>query len=774
MQTGGFNKWVLILSISLLALFSVVAWFLQHQFPTIEAEQSLTSNIGFFLLINLNIVVVLILAFLVVKNIIKLSLDRRRKILGAKLRTRLVVAFVGLSLIPTVLLFSVAKGIVERVLQGWFSPQVEASVDGALRVASLYYDESERELKHLSAHLGGRLTKLGPYLFTQSPKDDFLQATGHYLEEKRKEYGLFELALYSPTGERLLRARSTERSVTQPAINFALLKSARSGIKVNAEQSLTAEFLRAYLYIALPERNLLPEDSSDIILGEESAEQSLANNHGREVVLVATEWVGPEVSSSLASVISAHDDYSELRTYRRPLASSYFLTLMIVTLLIIFAAVWVGFYLARGISVPIGLLAEGTQQIAHGNLGHRIPEVGDDELSVLVRSFNTMTADLEETTGELVERRRYMETLLAQVGVGVISLDLDGKISTCNESALCLLGGSENCQGLVGQMFEEVAPASIVRSVEEMRSQLVMDKTAPNASVSSNIALEDGEGAAHVHLSLTTLIDAKAQALGFVLLLDNISDLVSAQRMAAWREVARRIAHEIKNPLTPIQLSAQRIQRRLSSGESSEQNDRQLVLDATSTIIGQVEILRNLVNEFSKFARMPKTNLKTCDLQSELRKVVGFFGEAHPDIEFVCDIESAIQPFPFDADQMNRVFTNLLDNSIAAIAAYNSENDHTKGRITLTAKLNEDISVVEIAVVDNGIGVPRENKPRLFEPYFSTKQSGTGLGLAIVSTIIADHHGYIRVSENEPRGTKVSMELPYRAVISQETHRKIV
>ena len=787
------------------ALVALALWRWFHAGASFfDGEGSTVGNLGFFLLINLNIVIVMILGFLVVKNIVKLFLDRRRNILGSKLRARLVAAFVGLSLIPTVLLFTVAKGIVERVLQGWFSPQVAASVDGALDIAKLYYEQSESQLSRQIEHLSSTFAKVLPFVTgdglplsersllsarLNNPEKNAASAERvaateeskaallRYLEEKRSEYGLYSLAILDQNDAVVFEAREQTSpggmgsSVFRiPGPNTAAAATARQGsVVVRPEQSLDAEFLRAYAPLTLSEN------------------VNAGTPGGAQYTLLATQWVLPALSQALADVIDAHDDYDELRTYHRPLASSYFLTLIIVTLLVIFAAVWVGFYLARGLSIPIGLLAEGTQQVAHGNLEYRIPEVGDDELSVLVKSFNTMTQDLKNTTGELIARRRYMETVLGQVGVGVISLDTDGRVATCNSTARTILGVSRKPSGegttpeLAGfgsRRFDQICPASIGAALNTMQQTLLQTG---ERFVSEPVVLSPEEGSKHLQLTLTRLTAESGEDLGSVLLLDDITELVGAQRMAAWRDVARRIAHEIKNPLTPIQLNAQRVQRKFGTQAAQgllpvqilRESDREMINEATDMIVKQVEILRNLVNEFSRFARMPRAQLTVSEFSPLVQQAVAFFREAHPAILFTVDCDPGVPEFPFDREQMNRVLVNLLTNAVSAIEQAHSAPAQAPGSepgvVAVHVLFDAAIDLVTLEIADNGVGIAPEDKPKLFEPYFSTKKAGTGLGLAIVNTIVADHSGYIRVRDNRPHGAKFSVELP----VNREAMRKL-
>lgn len=796
-----------IFSLFIILLVSIgIAFVLQSEMPDIEAERTLTSNLGFFLLINLNIIVVMILGFLVAKNVLKLLLDRRRNILGAKLRSRLVAAFVGLSMIPTILLFLVAKGMLERGLQEWFSPQIVAAVDGALGVARSTYDVSEAQVYRQVRHLGGSFLELSPYLiapsdFRQSLESKDTQAILlQYLDSKRREYGVFSVQIVDARGRVVLSSNSLElrnRVVELPSPNRANVHKALDGsVLVVPEQSINGEFLRGYGPLQYSFHEAV-ESSTGVLSsigGIRGSQTHELQDQSSTYALLVTQWIPPSLSSALGTVVNAHDDYKELKSYRRPIASSYFLTLVVVTLLIIFGAVWVGFYLARDLSVPIGMLAEGTQQVADGNLDHRIPEVGDDELSVLVRSFNTMTEDLKEKTGELERRRQYIETILESVGVGVISLDPHASVTTLNRAAaemLALHSVEEQLPKALGSFLPSSATFEIDRLLDQLHQS-------PEGFITANIMLERGSEAKHLQVSLTKLVDTRGGEIGSVMLLDDVTELISAQRMAAWREVARRIAHEIKNPLTPIQLSAERMQRKFSTHTSEHKNGdlskdaAEFIGESTETIINQVENLRRLVNEFSRFARMPKSDPRPAEVNQVIRETAAMYRDAHPNIQFRIELDPLTPRFSLDREQIGRVMINLIDNGIASIREQSMHQNETLspakrafrsvgsllqshsattpehlGEISIESEFNQELEMVSIVVSDSGMGIPDSDKPKLFEPYFSTKGGGTGLGLTIVGAIIADHHGYIRVKDKEPHGARFIIELPVSRTASE-------
>ncbi len=748
--------------IFLIILTSIVAY-LYSEFPELDTTRPIAGNLGFFLFINVNIIVVMVLVFLAGKNIFTLVLDRRRNILGSRLRARLAAAFLGLSLVPTILLFLIAKGILETVLQEWFSPQVVTALEGARGVAQSHYDVMTSIVTRNTKTIARRLVE-SPRFEQLSGEDGHISSENaesirKILSEKREEYGLTGVTLIDRAGRELVSVSGGpgDERIRPFHLSETGMEEAKKGrVFVLPESSPEGEFLRGY---------------APVLKGSGSGETSRVGSQTPTRYVVVTDLrILPVLAENLALAVTSFDEYQELRSVRRPLASSYLLTLIVVTLLIVFSSVWVGFYLAKGLSVPIGLLAHATSEVAQGNLDLQIPEVGDDELTILVRSFNTMTTDLKQTTGELVQRRRYMETVFESLEIGVVSMDTRFRIMTMNKAAAKILGADSPGFG-VGRPIGEVLHSDLSNKVAELGEELFQGS---DRIREATVTITSASQSKYLQLALSKLTDDQEGSLGAVLLLDDISELVSAQRMAAWREVARRIAHEIKNPLTPIQLNAERLQRKFRSRESeieagvdpkavlvSLKDDFRLVGEATETIVKQVDNLRTLVNEFSRFARMPKSQLQPADVNVVIDDSVAIYRGAHADVEFVSELGANLPKVAIDREQMMRVMVNLIDNALASV-----QEGKTGGvgdippKIVVRSKLESDLGLVTVQVSDNGKGIPRGDLPRLFEPYFSTKKAGTGLGLAIVSAIIADHNGFIRAKNNEPRGASFTIELP--------------
>jgi two-component system nitrogen regulation sensor histidine kinase NtrY len=417
-----------------------------------------------------------------------------------------------------------------------------------------------------------------------------------------------------------------------------------------------------------------------------------------------------------------------------------------------------GFHLAKNITGPIKELAEGTLEVAKGNLDVRIAIKADDEIGSLVESFNKMTQDLKtgkdqleltnknlhDTNIELDKRRTYMEIVLKNVAAGVVSIDHDGQITTINKSVGKILGlDVESC---LNKRYHEILPPHYLRQVDDLIQEV--DRSS-SLTFEKEIKLALSTKVIDLSTFITPLKDERGNYLGLVIVIEDVTELQKGQRIAAWREVARRIAHEIKNPLTPIQLSAQRLRRRY---KDNFLEDGQIFDECTQTIIGQVELLKNMVNEFSHFARMPANKPSPNYLPQIINETLPIFREAHKNITFTFDESEAPPLMNFDPNQIKRALINILENAVEAIAK--------EGEVTITTFHDKKLKIAGVEIADNGCGIPPEEKSRLFEPYFSTKKSGTGLGLAIVESIISDHQGHIRVRDNYPNGTIFRIALP--------------
>ncbi len=706
----------------------------------LTSEIPLTGNILVLALINLNILLIIFCLYLVMRNIFKLLLERRRGIPGAKLRSKLVLSFIALSLIPTMLLFFVSAGFITNSIENWFNNQVEESLEESLEVAQTYYKNSASNALYYAEQISLAI------------KDKKLLNEGNLpvletlIHQKQKEYNLGIVEVFSATLEELVRAVNP----LVPAAEFTDpgSDSIREALQGN-------RFTR-----------ISPIGRADLIRGIVPVYSNWNPNDVVGVVVV-NYYVPYSLVNKMKEISSSFEQYKSTKLLKGKIQKGYVLFLLLIALVIIFLSTWAGFHLARGITEPIQDLAVATNRVASGDLNVTLDSYSNDEVGSLVEAFNTMTADLRKgqmairranrelqaSNLELEQRRRYMEIVLANVTAGVISIDSQGQITTINKSAEKLLG-LETAM-IIGRNFRDIVAPDYLPMIKGILKDLI---SSGKDSIRQQVTLPAGDTKVVLLVNVTTLKDEKNEFMGTVVVFDDLTQLLKAQRMAAWREVARRIAHEIKNPLTPIQLSAQRLRRRYLERFAA---DDTVFDECTTMIIKQVDDLKNLVNEFSSFARMPSSNPSLNNLNDVINEALVLFQEGHKEIDFKLNIDPTLPVFSLDREQIKRVVINLLDNAVAAVSS------NSNGAIAIETSFNQDLQIVTLKVSDNGCGIPAEDKPRLFEPYFSTKKSGTGLGLAIVSTIISDHNGYIRVRDNVPRGTLFIVELPITSEASQ-------
>jgi two-component system, NtrC family, nitrogen regulation sensor histidine kinase NtrY len=711
----------------------------QTHISTWKVQAPFPSNVLVIFLIGLNILLLLLLILLILRNVTKLVFERKKKLLGAKLKTKLVVAFITLSLAPTILLFLIATYFITSSIENWFSIQVEGSLQESLVVAQVYYQDQAGNALYHARHMSQAVTQ---QRMLDKGNQELL---AEYLRAKQAEYNLGGVELSSPqfTSPLLIRSPNLS-SVAFPPLESKVLQEVLRGKEATKIQSVgQGDLIRGLVPVFSPQN---PRE----VIG----------------VLVAVYFVPQSLVSRVSEISAAFEEYKQLRMVKHPIRSIYLATLSLVTVLIIFVAIWFGLFLAKGITEPIQKLVEGIQKIVKGNLDFAIPKSSGDEIGTLVDSFNQMTrdlkssksqvekahADLSKSNLELEQRRRYMEVVLRDVGTGVISLDSTGRIRTINRSAEKILG-IEATQ-VVGKAYTDLLQGDYLRLADELVRAV---NRAENHSITRQIKLRVRIDMLTLLVKVAILRDEEERYLGMVVVVDDLTQLQKAQRAEAWREVARRIAHEIKNPLTPIQLSAQRLRKRYLNQFGQ---DGVIFDECTKTIITQVEELKNLVNEFSSFARMPAANPTPNPLNDIIREAMVLHEEGHKNIRFEFKPDDRIPVFNLDKEQIKRVMANLLNNAVAAVDAVAGKDGG--GQILIESQLDPLMNLARVEVADNGCGVAPEDKPFIFEPYFSTKPSGTGLGLAIVSTIISDHHGYIRVKDNLPRGSRFIIELPIK------------
>lgn len=672
-----------------------------------------------YALSSLNFFAFVIFGFIFLRSILKLARERRALQLGSRIKTRLFLYFAAISLLPIIAMAGFTYLFMNRAIERWFSQIPENAIREAKRVQDSAVDEQTARLREtanmVAAAIGSRAV------------DDAELA-------RLAEIGnLTHIEVADKDGNTIASSRKQIESSKIADLNTALAESRSGGIN-DAALSDGAGF--------------------DVA----SAELS----DGRRLMIVPSLRSGENVSMIVDNSLRELDKLKDENVIVRQIG---FLTLGVLTFLLIFASSWTAFYVARGLTVPIKALAEGADKIAQGELSHRVDVIAEDELNLLVESFNQMSARLEANSAQLSEGRRYIEAVIESLPTGVVSVDKDGKIGTINRLAIKMLR-LENADlrgsdlSLIASEEDRLVIERVIaraKRVGRATEQTVFKREADGIS-------DEASGEITVALTATGLHEDG----GAVLVIEDMSELIAAQRASAWQEVARRMAHEIKNPLTPIQLSAERIARRFLRGADetsangansdihiTDGQTANVIRDGTDTIIREVQGLKAMVDEFSRFARLPDAKLDTGNINEIIKQVLALYRDRNNGVQITSILASELPDSMIDAEQLKRVFVNLIDNAIEAFDETAEDKEITVKTRHDTAR---DIIIVEIA--DNGKGIAPVDIQRLFQPYFSTKGRGTGLGLAIVQRIVGEHRGKIVAVGNQPKGAKFLIELP--------------
>ena len=719
-----------VLSVIIIVVVAVLT-LVENRVITFGADIPVSNTILMFILININMLLLILLIFLVFRNLVKLLYARRRKVMGARLRSRLVMAFVALSLLPTIILFFFSINFITNSIEFWFTVPVEQALEKSLLVGQQFYRENEIRQRFFLERISYQLQRKA---MTEPEK---LKELNHYLQVVQREFDLDAVEVYSANYNRLTYAlgEDLENIPMEAAPPGAFVQDAGArDVRTLTETLSDGELLRT---IGTVPFGVAPETATaHVVLGL---------------------FIPPDLAENLESISRGIDEYQQIKLLKKPIQITYYITLSIVALLVIFCAVWFGFYLAKTITIPIMELAAGTRRVAEGDLTVSIDSnAADDEIGSLVDAFNKMTKDLRsgrqmlelsarkltQQNQEIEARRQYMEIVLKNVSAGVITLDANGIITTFNKSAERML--SLEARNILDKHYGDLLVTEHLQFAEDIMERVtsVRDQTL-EIPLRATVNRQPRTFLVYVN----ALKDEKGNPMGIVMVFDDLTELEKAQRMAAWREVARRIAHEVKNPLTPISLSAQRLKRRYS-----ERINEPVFDECTRMIIDHVELIRNLVNEFSTFARFPTADPKPCQMAPIIEETVSLYREGHPDIDFGIRIGEDIPQMNLDRQQFKQAMINLVDNAVAAV--------RNKGHIAITAAYDPILKLVRLEVADDGTGIADSDKIRLFEPNFSTKKAGMGLGLTIVNSIVTDHNGMIRVQDNLPKGAKFVIELP--------------
>jgi two-component system nitrogen regulation sensor histidine kinase NtrY len=682
------------------------------------------------------------LAFVLARNVLKLIVERRRALPFARFRAKLVAVLLGLTLVPAVLVLIVGSELIRNSASRWFSPPIDDVLGSAREIASDYYQERQQAVSAHASNLARALADVD-----LAPGN--VAAIRAIVTSELGQRQLSLIEVYRTTGRNtppVAAVVDVAAPTLPPGFAPAFVLAAR-----------TAAGARNWSLDPLPSGGELVRGSAPIPAGPNAPPKG---------VVVASVYLSDELSRHSQRIVDAYQAYEQLRVLRRPLEGVYLSFFLGLTLLILISATWMGLYLAKRITRPVHRLAAGAREIGAGHLDHRIEAETQDEFGALVEAFNKMAGeldvsrrrlersrhDLERKSQEADERRRYLETILERIATGVVCFDATGRVSIVNRAARRLLALEAEAIG---------RPATGVFAREDLRPLAPFvpgPSGAAHAAAGEEVTVvREGQD---VHLLVATTALPGEDRAETVLVVDDVTPLMRAQKVAAWRDVARRLAHEIKNPLTPIQLSAERLRRHFAQ---APEPTRRLVEECSVAIVSEVESLKSLVDEFSQFARMPAPKTAPTDLNELLREALGLYTGLLEHVRIEPRLADELPVVRVDPEQFRRVVINLVDNAVEALHGARElelEPQDGDGVVCVETLHDPGSGVVRVSVADNGPGLPAGDRSKLFMPYYSTKGRGSGLGLAIVRRIVAEHGGSIEAGDNVPRGTRFTIELP--------------
>jgi hypothetical protein len=666
------------------------------------------------------------LTFVLMRNLLKLFAERRLGVLGSKFRTRMVAGALLLSSLPVMVMYWFAYGLMNRSIDKWFSTPVEEVRADTHAMATLLANYAMQNARAEATAIAST-----PEVERSFSGHGFSPVVSEFQRHEMTLQGGFALAVQDD---------NEEASFNAPA-PWAVLKS-----KLPLNEA------------ALAHPAQFTWQQTDYTLGS-------AAIPGGGLILVAIP-LPREFSQTVHEVEASQQRYYDLARERKLVRRTYMGLLLLLTMIVLFVTTWLALFLSKIVTRPLSALAEATQEISRGRLDYRVPVSAADEIGDLVRSFNRMAEDLEGSrqqieassrdlsaaNAELDQRRRQMETILESIPTGVLSLDAERRVTHVNQALLRMFhpdaGHEPAPQILRGASLTDLFPTEVLEDFEPL-----LRRADRMGMTTSQMEMQLPRVSLNVAVTVATLRHQGGRS-GYVVVFEDLSDLLKAQKQAAWREVARRVAHEIKNPLTPISLSVERIQRHLDRATAEDPASLDVVRTCAETIAGAAETVRRLVDEFSTLARFPVAKPQPADINEVIENALSMFNGRLDGIGVHTTLASDLPKVMADSEAIKRAVANLVDNAAEA------SQDSVVREIEISTALVASRDAVEITVADTGHGVTRELKEKLFLPYFSTKKRGTGLGLAIVSRIVEDHHGSIRIEENRPVGTRFIVELP--------------
>lgn len=665
-------------------IFIIIASATELHYMRLETA-SIMTRILLLVLLNLNIIALLTLMFFVGKNLIKLYIERKQKVLGYKFKTKIVAVFVILTSIPAVFLFFVASGLVTNYIDRLLTPQFRQPLTSSLEIAKAVYEmERQKTIAFAKTAVGG--------------------------EKSSTEY----------------RVKRINKIPENPTETIKAAFDGKEGTEVISSEG--GDIIRA----------VIPEYSGGRLIG----------------VAVVETYLPKDIVANVEKIKSAYDDYIKLESWKVPLKMNYLLILAFFTLIVVFMSLWVALRIAKGITDPVQELVQATKDIAEGDLTVNLKIHGKDEIATLGDYFNQMVyrlkkgkETLQNAYTESDRRRLWMENILANINSGVIFLDVSGRILTINSSACSIL--NVNREDVIDKNYRELMSKITSEELHALINGIIIKDL---SGIEKEVKIMVGEKRLILKVFVTTLRDDASTPIGLLVVFDDLTDIIKAQKNLAWEEVARRIAHEIKNPLTPIKLSTERM---FKKWEQKDKDFDQIFERSAKTIVKEVDSLKRLVDEFSKLGKMPDIKKMPTNLATVIKEVTELYKDYKGFIIKV-SIPDNIPLVEIDGEQFKRVLLNIFDNAFQAMG--------NSGNIELKVHADKTTNRFFVDIADDGPGMREEDKEKIFEPYFSTKKGGTGLGLAIANKIVTEHSGYIRVRDNIPKGTLFTIEIPIKEI----------
>ncbi len=675
----------------------------------------------FFALWAIIILFSLTFLFILIRNLIKLYYENKGYE-GGRFKNRLVFFFISFSMIPTLLLFFFATDLITNGIDKWFKADIESIMTKFTDLDASYYEKAKDDLRHFAKLMADDIKYYKKY--TEENRHFLHNST----REMMKNYNLDVVNIYIN--------REEEVALFSP------------DIPLQEYRDLPQKFIYGQLGGSDPIQTDPMKKGLVIRYGV-----NFETKEGDIVSVVIGQFFPEKYIKNLKTLTSMVQKYTQQKKIKDPVKNTYMLLFVFITILIIFSASWLGLYLARGITTPIEKVVKAAAEITKGNLDVRIDYAAKDEFNTLIKEFNRMVSDLKENrdklnkrTIELMQRRSITENILKNITSGVIALNSSGEIIDINPGAERML--SLDAEKAVKKHFSEVISGDSYGNI----NQVIEDAYKSNFKlIEKEVDIKTSGKILNLAIKITQIRNPiNNKFSGILVVLTDLTELIKAQRMMVWREVAKRIAHEIKNPLTPITISSQRI---LKAIELPDDKFRKIVEDSLNIILQELDSIKSLAEEFSNFARLPEMKFTKGDINQVLEKLVSVYSSIYSNVEFKVNLDVEIPIFvKMDFEQMKRIFVNIIDNAIESI--------NEKGTIELISKYNKESQFIVIEIADDGPGISDEDKQKLFIPYFSNKGSGTGLGLAISHNIIEEHNGVISIVDNSPHGARFLVEIP--------------